>query len=240
MTKSPFTGEKPWILLTERSPHGPRPITLMADGERIDNNLPYYVRSKENRATRAATVKMCDAVGTHLICPREACRRGSACADRDLTQLPFCAHRYRETIRHAICLAQEYYGLRSGDARAASGVNEEAPPQPFKGKPLLQIMLEAGAPREVLERPTGLAEADWGCEREPSALANVAEMRHRRLARQAKAAGKPPPPPPESLESIEARMRKLWRWSGEGTPPWRGNRAPRPATSYLPPRRPSS
>jgi hypothetical protein len=156
MPKSPFTGEKPWILLTERSPHGPRPITLMADGERIDNNLPYYVRSKANRARRAATVKLCDVFGTHLVCSRKACRRAGACSDSDLTKLPACYHRHREALRHLLLLAAEDRGLDGPDAPNTGGAVEESEaPQPFTGVPLLKRLLDAGAPREVLERPTG-------------------------------------------------------------------------------------
>jgi hypothetical protein len=234
MPRNPFTGAiQPWTTLTERSPHGPRPITISADGERVDHNLPYYVRSKEGRNKRAYTVKMCDAVGTHLICPRQTCRRAGACSDRDLTKLPFCAHRFRETIRHAICLAEEHFGLHGRAARAAPGrdFDKAPPPQPFTGKPLIQRLLDAGAPREVLERPTGVAETDWDCESEPAARANMAEVRRARLAREV-AAGTGDPAELRKAETEAARLAELAVWRGEGPPPWRGPRGPRSATSY--------
>jgi hypothetical protein len=194
MPKSPFTGHKPWILLPERSPHGPEPITLMADGERIDNNLPYYVRSKEGRNKRAYTVKMCNAFGMHLICPRQGCRRSGTCADADLTKLPYCFHRYRESFRHALFLAMEHYGMYGHDAPNSrqTDFGDAPPPEPFTGVPLVQRLLDAGAPREVLERPTGVGITDWTCERDESAKASMAEMRERRLAREAREKGNAP------------------------------------------------
>jgi hypothetical protein len=241
MPKSPFTGSKPWILLPEPSPHGPFPITLMADGERIDNNLPYYTRSKAARATRAAIVKLCDAFGTHILCRRKTCRRASACSDEDLTQLPACYHRNREALRHFLFLAAEHRGLYGRDAPNKGRVAAESePPKPFTGVPLLKRLLDAGAPREVLERETGVTETDWACEREPAALASMAEVRRLRLAREVEA-GTRDPEELRKAESEAARLAAAPPWSGKGPPPWRGNRAARSTRDYLTkPRRPSS
>ena len=189
MPRNPFTGTiQPWTTLTERSPHGPRPITIEEDGERIDHNLPYYVRCKETREMRAATVRLCDAFGTHLVCPRQTCRRAGACADPDLTKLPYCFHRYRESIRHALFLAAEHRGLYGHGASAQADVDgaDGPEPEPFTGVPLVQMLLDRGAPRAVLERPTGIETTEWTCERDPSALASMEDMRQRRLAREAR------------------------------------------------------
>ena len=110
---------------------------------------------------RATCVKFVDGFGTHLICPRKACQRDRACADRDMRDLPFCWKHYRGMLRFMLCVAAKRHEL--SDKRRGGEDSEPAMPKPFRGKPLLAILAEDGAPIQELARSAadGPDDFDW-------------------------------------------------------------------------------
>jgi hypothetical protein len=80
--------------------------------------------------------------------------------------------------------ARGMYGIGGNVAAGLAAWGEPDPKQPKAS--LVQTLLEAGAPRAVLERPTSVDETTWTHERDPAALAHMASVRQRRLAREAR------------------------------------------------------
>jgi hypothetical protein len=138
----------------------------------FDVRIPFYDRTPENRATRAACVKFLDAVGTHLICPRRACRREGGCADRDMAALPLCWHLHRGMLRFLLCVLARRRGLDGhGPAR-----EDVCPPRPGGGRPLLAAWADRGAPIAALVRSVEDGPANWDWETSPEMRAHFARM----------------------------------------------------------------
>ncbi|NNM72503.1 hypothetical protein [Enterovirga aerilata] len=129
-----------------------------------DTRIPAYDRTPEYRRIRASTVKFCDAVGTHLICPRRACKREGGCADRDMRGLPFCWEHYRGMLRFLLCVAARLLGA---DGRPGAAGNEPRMPPLFGGQPLLAELAEAGLDLGALARPVADGPDDWDWEAIP-------------------------------------------------------------------------
>ena len=130
----------------------------------FDARIPYYDRTPENRATRACLVKFVDAVGTHLICARRACRRGGRCADRDARALPFCWEHHRGMLRFLLMVVARRLGADRPGLAEPEGA---AMPEPFRGEPLLAHWASRGVPVEALARSAEDGPDDWAWEAMP-------------------------------------------------------------------------
>ena len=129
-----------------------------------DESIPYYDRTPDLRATRAILVKFVNSVGTHLICPRRACRRQGGCADWDPRALPFCWEHYRGMLRFLLCVVAKHHGLGGPNpVRSAREDDEVRMPEPFRGQSLLAALAADGADLTCLMRSAedGADDFDW-------------------------------------------------------------------------------
>jgi hypothetical protein len=139
--------------------------------------VPYYAQDAERVAERRMIVRAVDAFGTHLICPRLACRREGRCADDDPRNLPFSARHYRGAIRFALTAAATARGLdTTGRAAKDARYSEVVPDEPWRGESLLAQLAARGVDISRMRRPADAGEDDWTWERDPAALARIAEI----------------------------------------------------------------
>lgn len=133
----------------------------------FDPKIPFYDRTPHNRRIRACLVSFLDSVGTHLICPRAACRREGGCADRDPAGLPFCWTHHRGTLRFLLHVAGRRLGVDGAAPRPPVPDDEVRPPEPFSGTPLLARLAARGVPIERLARSVEDGPELWGHEQVP-------------------------------------------------------------------------
>lgn len=96
--------------------------------------IPFYARP-ENLADWNMTKWLVDTFGTHLICPRTACRRAGHCSDESRDKLPFCFWHYRGAIRFCVMAKLEASGFEPG-ALGGSAAEEEGPGAFSEPKPV--------------------------------------------------------------------------------------------------------
>lgn len=139
--------------------------------------VPYYAQDADRIAERRMIVRAVDAFGTHLICPRIACRRERRCADEDPRNLPFCARHYRGAIRFAITASATALGVDTSGRAERARYSEVVPAERWRGVSLLARLAEKGVDIARMERPADAGEDRWTWEDDPGALATMAEMR---------------------------------------------------------------
>jgi hypothetical protein len=135
------------------------------DLREYDASIPFYDRTPKLRALRATCVKFVDSVGTHLICPRRACKRVAGCADRDPRDLPFCWKQYRGMLRFLLCVVQKRRGIT--EPGLVPDDERDRMPEPFRGESLFASLAAAGADLDSLARPAEAGPDDFTWEAMP-------------------------------------------------------------------------
>ena len=123
-------------------------------------------------ATRSAAVHLAEAIGLHLLCPLQVCKRARRCAEPDTGLLPLCIWQHRGTVRFALAIAAEQRGMKHGPAQDPKPAFPRRPP-PAERDTMIGHLAAAGAPVRDLARAPDDYVDEWTWELNETARAVV-------------------------------------------------------------------